>query len=72
MSKPIEADHLQRWRLVLGGESAEALPPDLARMDAALAALYDSDRSAGLGASCPNWRAGWATSASISPPPWCR
>jgi Mg-chelatase subunit ChlD len=54
MSKPIEADHLQRWRLVLGGETADALPPDLARMDAALAALYDSDRSAGLGASCPN------------------
>lgn len=54
MSKPITADHLQRWRLVLGGETADALPPDLARMDAALAALYDSDRSAGLGASCPN------------------
>lgn len=54
MNKTIEAGHLQRWRLVLGGESAEALPPDLARMDAALAALYDSERSAGLGASCPN------------------
>ena len=54
MNKTIEANHLQRWRLVLGGEGAEALPPDLARMDGALAALYDSERSAGLGASCPN------------------
>lgn len=54
MSKPIEADRLQRWRLILGGETTEALPPDLARMDAALAALYDSERQGGLGASCPN------------------
>lgn len=54
MSKIQETDHLQRWRLVLGGEDAKALPPDLARMDAALTALYDGERGAGLGASCPN------------------
>jgi Mg-chelatase subunit ChlD len=54
MSKIQETDALQRWRLVLGGEDTQDLPPNLARMDAALAALYDSERSAGLGASSPN------------------
>jgi Mg-chelatase subunit ChlD len=41
-----------------GGAAAEGLPFDLAgddlQMDNVLAALYDSDRSAGLGSSCPN------------------
>jgi Mg-chelatase subunit ChlD len=54
MTRPIETDLQQRWRLILGGDQADSLPPDLARMDAALSALYDSERSAGLGASCPN------------------
>lgn len=62
-----EDERLKRWRLVLG-KSAECasgedgLPGQLlggkdsdeARIDAALEALYDSDRSAGLGSSSPN------------------
>lgn len=62
-----EDERLRRWRLVLG-KSAECssgddgLPgqllggkeSDASRMDAALQALYDSDRSAGLGSSSPN------------------
>src|SRR6516165_8996534 len=57
-------ERLRRWRLVLGkdsqsaSEAGEGLPGGLAdddsRMDAVLEALYDSDRSAGLGSSCPN------------------
>lgn len=53
-----EDERLRRWRLVLGGEQADdtgvALDPESLRMDRALAALYDSDRRAGLGASAPN------------------
>jgi Mg-chelatase subunit ChlD len=62
-----ELARLRRWRMVLGkaaqcppggGAAAEGLPFDLAgddlQMDNVLAALYDSDRSAGLGSSCPN------------------
>lgn len=53
-----EDQRLRRWRLVLGGEQADgtgvALDPEALRMDRALAALYDSDRRAGLGASAPN------------------
>lgn len=62
-----ERARLRRWRMVLGkaaqcppggGAAAEGLPFDLAgddlQMDNVLAALYDSDRSAGLGSSCPN------------------
>jgi len=71
MSKPIEADHLQRWRLVLAGNRGSAAAR-LARMDAALAALYDSDRSAGLGASCPNVARWLGDIANIFPPRWCR
>ena len=60
-------ERLRRWRLVLGKESQasrvgagtdEGLPVSLvdddAQMDKVLEALYDSDRSAGLGSSCPN------------------
>src|SRR5262245_8077078 len=59
-------ERLKRWRLVLGKESqctgggrdGEGLPGMLAgadeQMDKVLEALYDSDRSAGLGSSCPN------------------
>ncbi len=57
-------ERLRRWRLVLGkaseshGADAEGLPGGLqgedAGMDKVLEALYDSDRSAGLGSSCPN------------------
>jgi Mg-chelatase subunit ChlD len=48
---------LQRWRLVLGGGDAEGTGVDLdgrdLAVDRALAALYDSDRKAGLGSSVP-------------------
>lgn len=60
-------ERLRRWRLVLGkpaqcggggAGAAEGLPVELmdddAQMDKVLEALYDSDRSAGLGSSCPN------------------
>jgi VWA domain containing CoxE-like protein len=60
-------EHLRRWRLILGGGDADGIGAgdgagngglslsgaDLA-MDKALSALYDSERSAGLGASSPN------------------
>jgi Mg-chelatase subunit ChlD len=53
-----EQERLRRWRLVLGGDQAEGtgvqLNPDDLRIDGALAALYDSDRRGGLGASAPN------------------
>ncbi len=52
-----EADRLRRWRLILGqaaDESCGDLSGDAARMDNALAALYDSERTAGLGKSSPN------------------
>jgi Mg-chelatase subunit ChlD len=66
MAAPDEAERLRRWRLVLGKDSQSSrggggeagLPIDLlgddAQMDKVLEALYDSDRSAGLGSSCPN------------------
>lgn len=60
-------ERLKRWRLVLGKEAEPAgggagggpgLPCSLegseAQMDKVLEALYDSDRQAGLGSSCPN------------------
>jgi hypothetical protein len=64
---PALNEHLRRWRLILGGGDADGIcagdgagrggfslsGADLA-MDKALSALYDSDRSAGLGASSPN------------------
>lgn len=53
-----EQELRRRWRLLLGGEEADgiggSLGPDDAAMDGALAALYDSDRKAGLGSSAPN------------------
>ncbi|WP_182905717.1 VWA domain-containing protein [Microbispora sp. H13382] len=50
-----EDERLRRWRLVLGGAAEGTLEGADARMDAALAALYDEqERSgAGLGASAP-------------------
>jgi len=61
-------ERLRRWRLVLGKAASEAgagaagkpgeglggLAGDDLRMDQVLEALYDSDRSASLGSSCPN------------------
>jgi len=51
-------ERLRRWRLVLGGEAADGtgarLGPDDMRLDTALGALYDADRSGGLGSSAPS------------------
>ena len=53
-----ETERLRRWRLVLGGESSEPGDPALAGqdlgMDRVLEALYDTERSGGLGKSSPN------------------
>lgn len=53
-----QAELLRRWRLLLGGDQADgigvSLGADDAAIDGALAALYDSDRKAGLGSSAPN------------------
>lgn len=62
----LENERLRRWRLVLGkqaecpggGANGQGIPLSLngseSEMDRVLEALYDSDRSAGLGSSCPN------------------
>jgi hypothetical protein len=51
-------ERLRRWRLVLGGGPADGIEVTLGgddlRMDAALTALYDGERGAGLGNSAPN------------------
>jgi Mg-chelatase subunit ChlD len=67
MATQLDEERLRRWRLVLGKESQQSrgagaieeglaisLMGDDAQMDNVLEALYDSDRSAGLGSSCPN------------------
>lgn len=51
-----EPERLRRWRLVLGDEAEEWCGPladEELGMDRALAALYSSERTAGLGASSP-------------------
>jgi Mg-chelatase subunit ChlD/uncharacterized protein YidB (DUF937 family) len=64
-----EIERLKRWRLVLGGAAGEGmgfgqganggaggelgLSPEEAGMDGVLEALYDAERSAGLGGSSP-------------------
>ncbi len=54
----IEAPHLRKWRLILGGHQQEGTQFDLdeadLKVDRTLEALYDSDKSGGLGASSPN------------------
>jgi Mg-chelatase subunit ChlD len=51
-------ERLRRWRLILGGEEADGVGCPLQsmdlKMDQALQALYDSDRSGSLGSSSPN------------------
>ena len=67
MPAHLDEERLRRWRLVLGKESQKSgassaieqgLPIDLmdddAQMDKVLEALYDSDRSGGLGKFGPN------------------
>jgi hypothetical protein len=52
-----QAERMRRWRLVLGGGEADGLDMTLEgmdqKMDRALQALYDSERSGGLGSSAP-------------------
>ena len=59
---------LKRWRLILGGNEADgtgvSLSAEESRVDAALNALYDSDRKGGLSGSAP--KVGWETSGSFS------
>ena len=51
---------LKRWRLILGGNEADgtgvSLSAEESRVDAALNALYDSDRKGGLSGSTPKDR----------------
>lgn len=51
-------ERLRRWRLILGGGECDGIGAKLDKgdmgMDKALEALYDSDRSGGLGSSSPN------------------
>ena len=59
MSDSTEDERLRRWRLVLGGPAQEGLGAGALAgadrgMDETLAALYDGERSAGLGGSSPN------------------
>ena len=53
-----EDERLRRWRLILGGDSADGTGFGLSGtdlgIDRALGALYDSERSGGLGNSSPN------------------
>ena len=53
-----EQEHLRRWRLILGGGSADGtgvrLTGEELGMDGALEALYDSPRRGGLGGSAPS------------------
>ncbi len=59
ITDPIEDERLRRWRLALGGPAQESLGTGALvgvdrGMDDVLAALYDGERSAGLGGSSPN------------------
>ncbi|WP_437201432.1 VWA domain-containing protein [Planctomicrobium sp. SH664] len=65
MTRDPEQERLRRWRLVLGSDPAPKSEPELEglefelsgddeQMDNVLAALYDSNRSRGLGSSAPN------------------
>jgi Mg-chelatase subunit ChlD len=55
---PADEDRLRRWRLILGRPAEESLGASLtgqlAERDRVLEALYDSDRTAGLGSSAPS------------------
>ena len=59
MTQETAPERLRRWRLVLGGGDADGTGVGFgagtgdARRDAVLDALYDSDRTAGLGGSAP-------------------
>lgn len=50
--------HIRKWRLILGGDQADGTGTGLSQVDLqvdkTLEALYDSDRTGGLGPSSPN------------------
>jgi Mg-chelatase subunit ChlD len=54
----MEEQTLRKWRLILGGQQNDGTGYQLIdldrKIDAALEALYDSDKKGGLGASAPN------------------
>ena len=54
----MEEQTLRKWRMILGGHQNDGTGYQLVdldkKMDAALDALYDSDKKGGLGASAPN------------------
>ncbi|MCP5420440.1 MAG: VWA domain-containing protein [Gammaproteobacteria bacterium] len=54
----VSNEHLRRWRLILGGHEADGTGYDLQgsdlAMDRCLHALYDAQRTGGLGGSAPN------------------
>ena len=53
-----DENQLKRWRLILGGDAADGTGINLQaadlQVDKTLGALYDSERSGGLGGSAPN------------------
>ena len=53
-----QENSLKRWRLILGGDEADGTGCDLQsadlQIDKTLEALYDAERSGGLGGSAPN------------------
>jgi Mg-chelatase subunit ChlD len=58
MTRCTEEERLRRWRLLLGGGECDGTGCRLSGsdqgMDRAMEALYDSERSGGLGSSAPN------------------
>jgi Mg-chelatase subunit ChlD len=57
-NKTMNEQTLRKWRLILGGQQNDGTGYQLIdldrKIDAALEALYDSDKKGGLGASAPN------------------
>ncbi len=57
MAENLENERLRRWRLILGSQEADGTGCKLtgtdAKIDKSLDALYDSERSGGLGSSSP-------------------
>lgn len=56
MNTPLETERMQRWELVLGASSCEGhgLTPPMLGLDRTLEALYNTERSGGLGPSSPH------------------
>lgn len=67
---------VRRWRLILGGDQNDGTGFSLTgvdlQMDKTLSALYDSERSAGLGPSSPNVNRWLGDIRTFFPARWCR